>query len=91
VELTPEERGKIYLEEKAGLEIRRELEASKSLPGRPTSVLVKTRPTDGNGGRSEPLHSWCWTDVYRPGRARTSLAGSHGTGIPKHNVISNCA
>ena len=48
MELTPEERGKIYLEEKAGLEIRRELEASKSLPGKANFCFGKDPPQRWN-------------------------------------------
>jgi TM2 domain-containing membrane protein YozV len=48
LELTPEEREKIYIEEKARLEIRQQWEASTAKAGTPTvPVVIKTRPSDG--------------------------------------------
>ncbi|HOK47844.1 MAG TPA: hypothetical protein PLP04_08255 [Bryobacteraceae bacterium] len=46
MELTPEERQKIYLEEKARLEIRRQLDAEMSRQAAPT-VVVQSRPSNG--------------------------------------------
>lgn len=48
MELTPEERQRIYLEEKARLDIRRELEASDvRAPATFAPVVMKTGPSDG--------------------------------------------
>lgn len=71
MELTPEERERIYLEEKARLEIRQQLEATKGPAAAPTTVYVK--PTPSNGGAAV-------LSLFVPG-AGQMYKGRVGTGL----------